>query len=337
MFDQLPTRISELAHITKQHLLLSSVHNKLFAVLADVRSFHTHNSNSILTMMIEIDITAATSPFHHLVEKSSSMVADENSFRTEMTEVLFDEFLHSDCSCSNDEDDDQNLEDEGVQDSYLQVEKEHTCNDQKQQLIQEEKKDEESFSVIVSVSEDLPARKSILRRLSEPIPIHEGSSAWKVLPKPDMERVSRSVSEGQYFVKSQQRRTSGVVFKDVLIREYDQTVGDNPSVSYGPPISLDWDYKEIASVTLDEYEGGRAERRNLRQMILSYYQRRNLLAWQYGVSEEELKLAKRRANKCKSERAFTNFCIPAMIVETALESARRKAKRLVGKNNPKTN
>jgi hypothetical protein len=26
-----------------------------------------------------------------------------------------------------------------------------------------------------------------------------------------------------------------------------------------------------------------------------------------------------------------------MIVETALESARRKAKRLVGKNNPKTN
>lgn len=289
-----------------------------------------------------------------------SQVADEHSSsRTELTEVT-DEFLPSDLSFSNYEDDELELEEEGEE---QQQQQQASSIYQQEQSRQEE---EESCSVSantsvvnVIVSTQLPTaatttattRRSILRRHSEPIPICDNSNAWKVLPKPDMARVllSRSVSnpeDGSFFDKhappKQRRTSSGVVFKDVWIREYDQTVGDNPCVSYGPPISLDWDYEEFESVTLDEYEGNRGQRRTLRQMILSYYQRRNLLAWQYGVSEQELKLAKHKANKCKSQRSMTNFLIPVMMVETALESARRKAQRAVGgggKHNkpPKTN
>jgi hypothetical protein len=332
-------------------------------------------------MMIEIDMTCeATSQFQQRKASSSSsssmmvkqldghsQVADEHSSsRTELTEVT-DEFLPSDLSFSNYEDDELELEEEGEEQQAASSICQHVER-------REEEKEEESCSVSANTSvvnvivsrstmeqEQLPTaaattttattRRSILRRHSEPIPICDNSNAWKVLPKPDMARVllSRSVSnpeDGSFFDKhappKSRRTSSGVVFKDVWIREYDQTVGDNPCVSYGPPISLDWDYEEFESVTLDEYEGNRGQRRTLRQMILSYYQRRNLLAWQYGVSEQELKLAKHKANKCKSQRSMTNFLIPVMMVETALESARRKAQRAVGgggKHNkpPKTN
>jgi hypothetical protein len=260
----------------------------------------------------------------------------EHSFRTEMTEAT-EEFVHSDDSYSNHD------EEEGEQDIDQQVEKEHAeeqqQRQQQQQIIGEERKEQALFSsVSVNENEKLSVTKSILRRHPEPIPIDTNRKAWKVLPKPDMERLARIASNpaGGFFDKSQRRRAAGVVFKDVRIREYSQTLGDNPCVSYGPPISLDWDYEEFESVGIDEYERSRGQRRSLRQMILSYYQRRNLLAWQYGISKEELKLAKRRANKCKSERALTNYFVPAMMVEAALESVRRKAKRLVGKNKPPT-
>jgi hypothetical protein len=313
--------------------------------------------------MIEIDTSLATPQFQHMADQFPSAiikaevdvdvasVVDEHSScsRTVMTGAS-DEFVHSDDSYSNNEEEDQqHQEDEDVvpvsveQALYQQIKAEHAEQRQQQQIGEEEKEEESSSSPVSAIanaiataiaSEEPPATKSksILRRHSEPIPIHAKRNAWKVLPKPDMERLSKSISnpEGGFFEKGQKRRTSGVIFKDVLIREYHQTVGDNPCVSYGPPISLDWDYEEFESVTLDEYEGSRGQRRNLRQMILSYYQRRNVLSWQYGVSPEDLKLAKRKANKCKSERAVTNFLLPYMLVEAALESAQRKAKRLLG-------
>jgi hypothetical protein len=103
-------------------------------------------------------------------------------------------------------------------------------------------------------------------------------------------------------------------------------------VTYGPPIQLDWYYEEQDTICIDLYEATRGKRRNTRQMCLNYYQRKNLLYWQYGVSEEELKKAKRDANKIKLKRSITRALLPIMPVESVLESASRKAKRLVSKN-----
>ena len=125
-----------------------------------------------------------------------------------------------------------------------------------------------------------------------------------------------------------------VCFDTVTIRSYSQTMGDNPAVSYGPPISLDWDYEQHDDIDIDEYESGRGfSRRTMRQMVISYYRRKAMLSRDYGFSEEELVKAKKAADRTKFKREITNMLLPAMHVEAAIESARRKAKRIIRKSN----
>jgi hypothetical protein len=52
-------------------------------------------------------------------------------------------------------------------------------------------------------------------------------------------------------------------------------------------------------------------------MVLSYHQRRNLLSWQYALSEEAMQAAKKEAKKNKFERATTQTFVPVMKVEAA--------------------
>jgi len=119
-----------------------------------------------------------------------------------------------------------------------------------------------------------------------------------------------------------------VSFDTIAIREYDQTIGDNPSVSYGPPISLDWSYSSEINVDLEDYETDRPPRRSLRAMRTNYYHRKHILSL-YGHSEDELKETKRMINKAKTQRFVTKYFLPVMKVEDAITSAGRKAKRIV--------
>jgi len=123
-----------------------------------------------------------------------------------------------------------------------------------------------------------------------------------------------------------------VGFDSVKIRSYNQTMGDNPCVSYGPPIQLDWDYEEQEDICIEKYEAERVfSRRSMRQLVISYYRRKAVLTREYGFSEEELVKAKKDAEKIKFKRAITNTLLPAMHVEAVIESAGRKAKRIIGK------
>lgn len=187
-------------------------------------------------------------------------------------------------------------------------------------------------------------RSSILkRRVSDALHIKESRGAWKCLPKPDMGRI-RSLSESMAQEEGKedsdknkhQRTKSSVAFGTVCIRSYAQTLGDNPSVSYGPPISLDWEYEEHDAIQLDYYEDSRPPRRSVRQMILNYYHRKNLLTWKYGVSEEELKASKKQVKREQMQRTVTNTLLPIMHMEAALESAARKAKRAFSKKSSRS-
>ena len=105
---------------------------------------------------------------------------------------------------------------------------------------------------------------------------------------------------------------------------------DHPNVSYGPPITLSWDYLEYDPLDIDEYEIHHPKRRNLRQMGLNYYQRRNLLLLQTDYTEEELRLAWKSVKKAKQQRYITRTytsAFPVRIVEDACQSAVRKVKR----------
>lgn len=109
---------------------------------------------------------------------------------------------------------------------------------------------------------------SILKVKSQEFHIKDTKRSWKQLPKPDLQYI-RSISLP---VTEQERVTlaekKSVKFDAIHFRNYSQTLGDNPSCSYGPPISLDWSYEEGGEVELDEYERERPPRRKLRQMML---------------------------------------------------------------------
>lgn len=202
---------------------------------------------------------------------------------------------------------------------------------------------------------------SILKPCGESplLQVKESRGCWRYLPKLDMQHLQLQEEQRTRLRLQQQQQQplhtvsednvssfpigtaasggrGGISFGHVIIRAYSQTLGDNPAVSYGPPISLDWDYEEYEPILLEDYEGTRPPRRSLRQMVLSYYYRKNVLNWQYGFSEEQLKASKQQIKKERFQRQLTATFLPAMQVEAVMESAARKAKRMFGNKNKKT-
>jgi len=170
--------------------------------------------------------------------------------------------------------------------------------------------------------------KPIIRASSEIIPVCTRKQSYKVLPPLKITR-STSVSSGLSDSSDFCRVKNSVSFSSVIVREYDQTIGDHPSVSYGPPISLDWNYEEQASVELDDYECLRGKRRSASQLMMSYWVRKDKLMYKFGYSEEEMKKAHKEAERAKLQRAVTKYFLPYSQVEDAITSGVRKAKRVI--------
>lgn len=175
-------------------------------------------------------------------------------------------------------------------------------------------------------------RRSILKPTDMEIPVK--NRGWKNLPKADLSKASPVVVAATRTSACPTKRRQ-VSFLNVEIRCYDQCVGDNPAVSYGTPISLDWNFEEMAPLELDVYESARVgNRRNPRQMMMNYYNRRHVLTLSCGVTEDELLKAEKAANKIRSQRALTRALLPASKVEDFFSSGLRKTKRAL--NNKKS-
>jgi hypothetical protein len=187
-------------------------------------------------------------------------------------------------------------------------------------------------------------RRSSIKQSSllHEIPVHTRRDSWKQLPIPDMSKIRRSQTLPNLLNQEEEedstpgRPRSSVTFQNVCVRSYDQTVGDNPSVSYGPPISLDWKFQELIPVPLDDYEEGRGNRRPLKQMGLSYFQRMAILQNNCGHSEADLKEATRKAGNDKFKRAVTKYFLPVQILEDVAESGVRKTKRYLQRRRQST-
>mmetsp|Transcript_34709 Transcript_34709/g.83868 ORF Transcript_34709/g.83868 Transcript_34709/m.83868 type:complete len:650 (+) Transcript_34709:380-2329(+) len=202
--------------------------------------------------------------------------------------------------------------------------------------------------------------------LTSPVNYNRRGSV-KVLPKPDVpklqqEQMQRTISmkafqsmpdlheaaAGADTVTFQRRHTVGfdegrssrVTFDRIIIREHRRTMGDNPSCSYGTPVSLDWEYIQHEDLTLEQYEqlkvnsrirsGGKP--RTLRQLHLNHYQRRNILQME-GYTLQQIKAQKRETNKVRKQRDMTRFIAqtPVLItIEDIVESSKRK---LFGRKN----
>ena len=122
-----------------------------------------------------------------------------------------------------------------------------------------------------------------------------------------------------------------VSFGSVGIREHALTIGDNPSCRSGAPTSLDWEYNEKDAVHIESYEFHRrpVRKTSSRELSMNANLRRDLLL-QSGKTLKEIKQATEQTQKARKQREFTTeVMLPLEQVEVVMESAARKAKRLL--------
>lgn len=94
-----------------------------------------------------------------------------------------------------------------------------------------------------------------------------------------------------------------VFFDEVEIREYKQILGDNPAVTEGVPLGLDWDYQTQYRINLEMYEFTRASvRRKSRKKLMISSKRRLRILVEAGYSLEEIGEAIMSVQKIKAER-----------------------------------
>ncbi|KAL3807759.1 hypothetical protein ACHAXA_004226 [Cyclostephanos tholiformis] len=127
-----------------------------------------------------------------------------------------------------------------------------------------------------------------------------------------------------------------VRFGSIVIRDYDMILGDNPSCVSGIPLAISWNYTEYQPLDVDEYELHRSPRRSMENMQLNISQRMRLLS-EAGFTKVDIHHTLKQINRTKRNRRLTAFLAetyPLMEdVEAAVESARRKFKRLIKKGN----
>mmetsp|Transcript_1882 Transcript_1882/g.4962 ORF Transcript_1882/g.4962 Transcript_1882/m.4962 type:complete len:271 (-) Transcript_1882:119-931(-) len=153
--------------------------------------------------------------------------------------------------------------------------------------------------------------------------------------KPTLARPSRSIlhdadcKSRMSCETTEKRRRVG--FDKVVVRDYAMILGDHPNCTYGPPVTLEWDYLEYEALTVDEYENHHSLRRPLRLLGLNYYRRKAILTENMGYSEDDLKGASKEVKRAQFKRSITRTLAPLQKVDFAIESARRKAKRMINK------
>ena len=127
-------------------------------------------------------------------------------------------------------------------------------------------------------------------------------------------------------------RTSRITFSTIEIRQYERILGDNPSCSCGPPVSIGWKYNEDETVTLsvDDYEYRRPVRKESKDLTLGKTERHRMLL-NLGYARKELTSAVRTNVKLKSQRRQTVNNLALAHVEETLEGATKKISRIMRK------
>lgn len=133
---------------------------------------------------------------------------------------------------------------------------------------------------------------------------------------------------------SKHSNKNSVTFGLIIVREYKMTMGDNPSVSYGAPVQLDWEYQEQEEQDLEEYEKNRRIRRSLRHLVLNHYQRTEILE-AAGFSHGDIRRAQAEMNRLKRQRYQTQTTAPASEVTQAVVAVGSKVKNLFGRKKKK--
>ena len=134
------------------------------------------------------------------------------------------------------------------------------------------------------------------------------------------------------------RNSSVVSFQAVQIREYNRTIGDNPSCMAGIPVSLDWSHSAESKLSLNDYEKLKGMKRSRSMMRMPSKVRESLLKNNLGYSDEELAQTKKEIKQIQRSRSLADITSPFWRVEHIAKSGVRKLKRSLGgsKTTPQT-
>lgn len=129
------------------------------------------------------------------------------------------------------------------------------------------------------------------------------------------------------FEKAQIER-QGVTFTNIIIRDYPMTVGDNPSVSSGPPLTIGWNYFNEVTIPLDIYEDSKPSPRNGREMIVPRMRREQIFRDAGFTYNQLIKLTK-PVNIARIQRHKTYASLGLSPWIEVYEKATRKARNVI--------
>lgn len=97
-------------------------------------------------------------------------------------------------------------------------------------------------------------------------------------------------------------RNRRVSFSTLELHSHELVLGDNPSTMVGPPLSIGWKKLHTDTVSVDDFEHHRGERRERASLVMPCIDReRELLFW--GYSRSEMRLIQDELEMIKTSRA----------------------------------
>lgn len=131
------------------------------------------------------------------------------------------------------------------------------------------------------------------------------------------------------------RSASGVKFDKVVVREFPVELGDNPAVSRGAPLTIDWEPINHIEYDLDIYEDNRKPRRGKNGLHLTFPERQKLFR-ECGFTGKEVTKAVIDVNNARTMRYNTvqGFKKGAAKREETLEKMKRSMTKAMAKVNP---
>lgn len=95
-----------------------------------------------------------------------------------------------------------------------------------------------------------------------------------------------------------------VRYDAVHMRAYPILVEDNPGVSKGPAIGIGWQFDELETIRVEEFENNHPPRRKLREIKMSQKARLELLR-KSGIPQAEVDRSIKRSNAARKKRRKT--------------------------------
>jgi len=118
-----------------------------------------------------------------------------------------------------------------------------------------------------------------------------------------------------------------VRFSSVTERDYPMILGDNPSVSHGPAVTIDWEHCKEVTSSLDNYERANPlPRRRRNQMMIPSIYREHILR-SAGHSHLEICKAVSQIDTIRMQRLATIKSLKLAIIQEFREKFEKRLKK----------